>query len=247
MKDEEADIELIEAYLRGDLKGQALAAFQKRRQDDHEFDREVADYTQIINQIRTSNEKDFLNKVKGWENEIDHQEKVKVIPLRTIFSIAASVLVLAIAGVFVFWNSQADHEELFQEYFQPYENVISERSGENDHQQQGMELYDQKKYDEAIIQLRLAAAEDSDDPLLQCYLGIAYLATGNAQQAKTIFESMIQIHDGQSLFKEVAEWNLAMTYLKLDDEALAKETLTGIVQQKGHLYSDKAADLLRKL
>ena len=54
MKDDEEDIELIEAYLRGTLDDQALAAFQRRRHDDPEFDREVIDYSQIINQIRTT-------------------------------------------------------------------------------------------------------------------------------------------------------------------------------------------------
>jgi tetratricopeptide (TPR) repeat protein len=245
MKDDEEDIELIEAYLGGRLNGQALAAFQKRRQDDPEFDREVTDYTQIINQIRTSHETDFLNKLKRWDTEIENRQQVKVIPLRTIYSIAASVLLLALAGVYVFWNSQADHEELFQEYFQPYENVISERSGKNDHRQKGMELYDQKKYDEAIIQLKLAAIEDSDNPSLKCYIGIAYLAGGHAQEAKTNFEAMAL--DDQSLFNEVAEWNLALTYLKLDNEALLKKTLAEIVQQKDHLYFEKAADLLRRL
>lgn len=245
MKDDEKDIDLIESYLRGTLDEQALAAFQKRRQDDSEFDREVIDYSQIINQIRTTREKDFMNKLKRWDGEIENRQEVKVIALRRIFLVAASVLLLALAGVYVFRNNQHDHEQLFQEYFQPYENVITERSGKNDSQQKGMELYDQKKYDEAIVQLKLAVTEDSDNPSLQCYLGIAYLAAGNAQEAKTTFENIVD--DDHSLFKEVAEWNLAMTYLKLDDEGSLRKTLEGIIQQKDHLYRVQATDLLRRL
>jgi tetratricopeptide (TPR) repeat protein len=245
MKDDEADIELIEAYLRGTLDDQALAAFQRRRQDDPEFDREVIDYSQIINQIRTTHEKDFMNKVRHWDGEIENRQEAKVIPLRTIFSIAASLVLLALVGVYLFRNSQRDHQQLFQEYFQPYENVISERSGKNDAQQKGMELYDQKKYDEAIVQLKLAAVQDPDNPSLKCYLGIAYLARGHAQQAKEIFEAMV--HDDYSLFKEVAEWNLAMTYLKLDDETSLKKTLEDIIQQKDHLYREQATELLRSI
>lgn len=245
MKDDEEDIELIEAYLRGTLDEQALAAFQRRRQDDPEFDREVIDYSQIINQIRTTHEKNFMNKLRHWDSEIENRQELKVIPLRRIFLIAASALLFALAGVYVFRNSQSDHEQLFQEYFQPYDNVISERSGRNDSQQKGMELYDQKKYDEAIIHLKRAASEDSDNPALKCYLGIAYLAGGHAQEAKTIFEAMV--HDDHELFKEVAEWNLAMTYLKLDTETSLKKTLEGIIQQKNHVYHKQAADLLRRL
>ena len=104
MKDEEKDIDLIEAYLRGTLDEQALAAFQKRREDDPEFDREVIDYSQIINQIRTTHEKDFMNKLRNWDNEIENRQEAKVIPFRRIFSIAASVLLLAIAGLYLFRN-----------------------------------------------------------------------------------------------------------------------------------------------
>jgi tetratricopeptide (TPR) repeat protein len=245
VKDEEEDIELIEAYLRGTLDGQALAAFQKRRQDDPEFDREVIDYSQIINQIQTTHEYNFMNKLKRWDSEIENRQEAKVIPLRTILSIAASVVLLAVFGVYLFRNSQPDHEQLFQEYFQPYENVISERSAKDNNQQRGMELYDQKKYDEAIIQLKLAVSEDSDNPSLKCYLGIAYLAGGHSQEAKTIFETMI--HNDHQLFREVAEWNLALTYLKIDNEVLLKKTLEEIVRQNDHQYREQAADLLRQL
>ena len=245
MKDDEEDIELIEAYLRGTLDDQALAAFLRRRHDDPEFDREVIDYSQIISQIRTTHEKNFMNKLRHWDSEIENRQEAKVIPLRTIFSIAASVLLLTLFGVYLFRNSQRGHEQLFQEYFQPYENVISERSGKNDSQQKGMELYDAKKYDEAIVQLKLAAAEDPDNPSLKCYLGIAYLAGGHVQEAKTIFEAMV--YDDHSLFKEVAQWNLAMIYLKLDNDTSLKKTLEDIIQQKDHLYREQAEELLRKM
>ena len=108
-----------------------------------------------------------------------------------------------------------------------------------------MELYDQKKYEEAIVQLKLAATEDSDNASLKCYLGIAYLAAGHVQEAKTIFDAIVK--NDHSLFKEVAEWNLAMTYLKLDDEGSLKKTLEGIIQQKDHQYHEQAKDLLSRL
>jgi tetratricopeptide (TPR) repeat protein len=245
MKDDEKDIDLIEAYLQGTLDDQALAAFQKRRQDDPEFDREVIDYSQIIGQIRSTHEQAFMNKLRHWDSEIENRQEAKVIPLRRIFLMAASVLLLAIAGLYVFRNSQSDHEQLFQEYFQPYDNVISERSGKNDNQQKGMELYDQKKYDEAIVQLKLAVAEDSDNPSLKCYLGIAYLATGQVTEAKMTFEAIA--YNDHALFREVAEWNLAMIYLKLDDEGSLKKTLEAIIQQKDHQYYEQAKDLLSRL
>jgi len=245
MKVDEEDIELIEAYMRGDLDEQALASFQKRRQDDPEFDQQVTDCTRIIKQIQSSNEKEFMHKLRGWDTEIDSRPKLKILTVRTIFSIAASVLIIALAGVYMFRNNEATREQLFQEYFQPYENVIAERSGENDSQQAAMELYDQQKYDEAIIELNLASGKDPDNTALKCYLGIAYLAVNDTQKSKAIFEALAL--GGPSLFKEVAEWNLAMTYLKLDDEKPLNRTLEGIIQQKNHLFREQASELQGRL
>jgi tetratricopeptide (TPR) repeat protein len=245
MRDDEEDIDLIEAYLKGTLDEQALAAFQKRRQEDADFDREVIDYSQIISGIRISQERDFMSKLRHWEGEIENRQEAKVISLRTMFSIAASVVLVSLVGVYLFRSGQSDHEQLFQEYFQPYENVISERTGKNDHQQRGMELYDQRKYDDAIAELKVAAIEDPDNSLLKCYLGIAYLAEDHAQEAKAIFGSMVP--GDQSLTKEVAEWYLAMAYLKLDDEPSLKKTLEDILHQKDHLYREQAKELLKSI
>ena len=46
---------------------------------------------------------------------------------------------------------------------------------------------------------------------------------------------------------EVAEWNLALTYLKLDNDTSLKKTLDGIIQQKDHLYREQAEELLRSM
>jgi len=108
-----------------------------------------------------------------------------------------------------------------------------------------MELYDRKKYEEAIVQLKLAATEDSDNASLKCYPGIAYLAAGHAQEAKTTFDAIVK--NDHSLFKEVAEWNLAMTYLKFNDEASLKKTLEGIIQQNDHQCHEQPKDLLKRL
>ncbi len=55
------------------------------------------------------------------------------------------------------------------------------------------------------------------------------------------------LHADHSLFKVVAEWNLAMTYLKLDDDTSLKKILEVIIQQKNHLYREQAEELLRKI
>jgi len=46
---------------------------------------------------------------------------------------------------------------------------------------------------------------------------------------------------------EDAEWNLALTYLKLNNYTSLKKTLEGIIQQKDHLDREQAKELLRSM
>jgi tetratricopeptide (TPR) repeat protein len=245
---EEENIDLIDAYVKGELAGSDLADFEAKRANNPSFDHEVTDYVLIMKEIRASQENAFVDKLKGWENEIEASgEHVKVIPIRRILSMAATLLLLALAGGYLLWNhlGQPDHDALFAQYFQPYDDVISERSTDEGAKEQGMNFYNQSKYREAIPFLEKVIAEHPDDTAVACYLGIAYLADNRLTKARDVFENLGQGSPG--LFKEVAEWNLALIHLKMNQEVLLKEELQLIMSKKDHLYAEKAEELYKQL
>jgi tetratricopeptide (TPR) repeat protein len=197
-----------------------------------------------MKEIQTSQNTSFYNKVKGWETEIARQEsEAKVIPIRRILSIAATVLIIALATVYAVLRifPGQSNDELFAEYFQPYEDVITERSGEENALQQGMSLYNEKKYSMAIPYLETYLKEKPTEAAVQLYLGISYLADDKTSQAKDLFESLIR--NEQGLYKDVAQWNLALIYLKTNEKGLLKKTLQEIIVRKDHPYNAEAAAL----
>src|SRR5688500_9164087 len=149
MEQDEKNIDLIEAFARGELSESDLADFERRRATDADFASEVTDYLMIMKEIRTAEQRAFHNKLKGWENEIDGEEsKGKVIPMRRILSIAATLFIVALAGGYAILKNLPvqSNDELFAEYFQPYDDVITERSTEESPLQQAMNFYNQGKY-----------------------------------------------------------------------------------------------------
>jgi tetratricopeptide (TPR) repeat protein len=243
---EEKNIDLIEAYAKGALTASDLSDFEKRRSADPAFAREVANYLLIIKEIRSAEERAFSEKVKGWEKGTERKEG-NILPLRKMLAIAATVLILAVAsGYFIFeFSSGPTNDELFALYFQPYEDVISERSGGKDTLQQGMDLYNQGKYSEAIPYLEKQMAKNPKDPAVTCYLGISCLADGKIAKAENLMTTLV--HGEPGLFTEIAEWNLALIYLKKNEQPLLRKQLLHIGEQKEHLYSNEAVMLLEKL
>ncbi len=248
MEEEEKNIDLIEAFERGELTGEELADFERRRANDLVFANEVADYLLIMKEIRLSQEQIFGDTLKKWEKEIDKQgEGKKVIPMRQILSIAATLLIVAIAAGYAIlqFYSVKDNTELFTAYFNPHEDVISQRSAEQGFLQQGMNLYNQKNYTGAIPYFQKYLEENPGEASVECYLGISYLADGKINEAKDLFERLIRNDKG--LYKEIAQWNISLIYLRLNNEELLKRGLRDIMAQRDHFYEKEATSLYKEL
>lgn len=247
MKDEEKDIELIESFLKGTLTGTALQEFELRRTSDPSFASDVNDYLLIMKEVKVSGQRAFIDKVREWEDEVASKEKeTRVIPMRRLLSVAATVLLIAAAGGYIVFKSlPVGNAELFDQYFEPYEDVISQRSGDQGPLQMGMNFYNDGNYPEAVKYLEEALKNNYGNLSVQCYLGISYLADDKTQRAENIFKSLIQTEPG--LYREIAEWNLALLYLKLNEISNTKEQLNIISQQKAHLYFKQAVSLSQKL
>lgn len=247
MEAEDNNIELIEAYVKGELSPAELDDFNRRRSSDPLFEQEVIDYLLIIKEIRSSQELAFAEKLKLWESNITAGvTERKVIPIRRIVAIAASVLILAVVGYSIFKISPGkDHQELFALHFIPYKDVISERSGGSDLLQQGMDRYNRKAYAEAISYLEKYLDKRPGEHAVECYLGISYLANNNLEQAEGFLENVARQDGG--LYKEIAQWNLVLIALKRGDDGSVKKELREILDQKDHLYAEEARALRQDL
>jgi thioredoxin-like negative regulator of GroEL len=84
--------------------------------------------------------------------------------------------------------------------------------------------------------------ENPNDPQVQLYYGIALLETNQIQKSRSVFQKIIQ---GESLWKEEAQWYLALLYLKTNQPEQVK-TLLQQLSSDNRNYSN-AKKLLNQL
>ncbi len=272
MEEMYTDIELIDKYQRGIASENEKLEVHGRLVTDKKF-RDLFDDLEVMSEgIRQTGARSTLKEKlakleetledEDESNSPDQQEvdigdareeesKQKVIILwyqNPAFRVAASI-VLLLAAWFVFYPmNTVNNQELVAEYFEPYANTTPKTRGEviesKDVTTEAFTAYDRGDYEKAIPHFERAVKE-SDDPLLNTfYLGNAYLATGDGQNATKEFATVVEAGKGLA---GVAEWYLALSYLQTDNADMAITTLLKIRDQGEDYYAGKANKLLKEL
>jgi len=251
LSQDEKDIDLIENYLKGALSPEESALVKKRIIQDPDFAEKINDYKDVIDGIRLSGRDEFSAAVADWEKDIRKEEggsreiRFTTFPKKYL-RLAAVFLVLMMAALYIVISSRSDDpQELYASYFAPYEDVINVRdnsttTGLSD----AMEFYNKGDYKKASSSFQAYLSDHPDDHDARFYAGVSQLAAGSPELAIIDFEKVIQAN---TIFREQAEWFLALGYLKINNTTAAKNFLREISQKQGHDYQEKATELLRQL
>ncbi len=252
MNKEEADIDLIERKLRGELTQAEQDAFDARVASELAFAEKVDDYLAIMSGIRNFDSHAMREEVAQWEREIRNEEQAEtpVVPLGSPWKkylVAASVAA-SIVAAYLFFDRvpQNSNQDLVAAYFVPYGDVISVREGENDSEllMAAMESYSAGKWAEAISLFHASLEKNPDNPDAAFYLGIAYLANQDPVQAANVLE---RLRNGDHPYNDHVMWYLALAKIASDDIVEAKEILREIQSQPSHDFSRQAGQLMREL
>lgn len=195
---------------------------------------------------------DIVKTIKQQKNgnnlKIKHFKKGnKILGLHiNSLAIAASlILILAVSFILLF-VVQPSHEKLFEKYFEPYPNVITEKGSTLDEDKLfnlGMYYYDLKNYDTAIIVFNKLLETDSTNGTILFYSGIAYLGLEKSSEAINVFSFM---KNKEINFTEQIMWYHSLSYILQDDYQKAIPMLKELKQGRGH-YSNKADEILSKI
>ncbi len=176
---------------------------------------------------------------------------------RTVYKrntmLAAAVVVIlfgvGISILFINKQKQKNTESLFSEYFTPYPDILTVKSGRGptSHDslfQAGLIVYADANYDTAIsIFTKLNALNPKDDTL-GFYLANSLLASGkDTGIAIQLLEFVIR---GGSLFASPAQWYLALAWIRMDKKTEAADVLKRIVATPNP-YQGKATELLKAI
>jgi len=176
-----------------------------------------------------------LSAVKRW-----------IFPKRNIAWISAAAVVIIFLGFYFITKSyrQTDHEQLFSEYFSPYQNLLTMKGDSANAVNDAMYFYDMKMWDSANIYFNKAKTKGLDETALNFYHANALLAGHNTKEAISYFE--LVINDGDDRFRTQAKWYLALAYLQINQMEKSKGILTELLLNTD-VYGKKASDLLEQI
>lgn len=243
------ELELIEKYLCGELKGSLFQEFEDRMASDQDFSARVDNYRIAMKSAEVFGKTELKNKLRKI-----HREEINVSVLfsrRQILKLAAVFIgLLIVSGPFVynFFFGQPNYQNLFEQNFTIYPDILSmrgESQPENLMLDEAMSYYKNNDFENASA---LFGKIDHDNPAgdetVRFYCGISYLGTGHPEKAAEIFKKIVGVQSNP--FAEQAAWYLALSYISQEKPDEAKLLLEEIVNQKSWNHA-KASLLLKKI
>jgi len=173
------------------------------------------------------------------------EAKVRRLSIGRIMSIAATLLLLVVAGWWVLdAGSSSNPGDLYAEYASPYRvTMVSRDASDATLVQAAQSAYQDADYGTAYASFNKLSEQDPTATQFQFYAGVSALLDKNAAQAIPLFERLLAQED--HLFVEQSRWYLALAHLQKGDSASAKTYLSDI--KTGAFKFEEAGELLGKL
>lgn len=244
--------ELIEKYLLGELKGEALQAFEARLETDPEFRSRTEERKELFEMLKRMEFRKTLNDLRTTRKTASMSDTLTASyatrnrkHLYRVISLAAVMLILVSVPLFLIYQKNSKSDRLVAKYFEPYDNVLTFRGDEDDILvQQAMQAYDRGQWNECIKRSEKALRQHPENTAeLMFYIGVAALAEGRGKKA-IYYLSNSEIAKSKLAF--AAEWYTALAYLKIREKDKAVVTLRQI-KSSGSSYGAAAKELLQEL
>lgn len=162
--------------------------------------------------------------------------------------VAASII--CAIGITSFWflNQTQNPEDLFLDYFSPYENVvlpISRTEKTKDNKVIAFENYEVGNYKEALKKFKALSPEKKEDKeVIVFYKAICYLQLHQPEKTITLLKENFK---NNYRWKDKNNWYLALAYLKTNNISEAKRILSELSKQKINFKKEATLSLLKSL
>lgn len=255
MKGEINYFEFIERYLDGDMGCDEEKWFAKELESNTWLQKEVQLHRNVNNVIGETDvaglqhQLDDIHASLGFDKPAIAKTNAHSRRTRRMAAAGSVAALVVAAGVFVFVSIFGDYsnEELFAEYYKPYDVHMNVRSG-NEIIDKGlskaMELYEEKDYYNALRLFEQILKEDESRIGLNLYSGISQMEIEEYKGANRSFQRIID--NKTNLYIDQAEWYMAFCYLMTDNRQKAIEQFSAISAGDSY-YSEKAGEILSKL
>jgi len=235
MKTTPEEIELFDHYLRGEIDNSERLILENKIKADPELKAKFDDFLALEKALEDNEIIQFKSNLTNWDKTKKEQKGTKIFSLK-FFALAASIVILIGIGA-TFLLMTPSNASLISANFDPYDNVLTIR-GEKEDIDDGLKLYEQKEYSEAIIQFE--KYPENENALF--YLAESEMALNNYSEAVLAYEKVITLNN---IFQEVATYHLSLAQLGAEEKEKAVKTLNSI--PKSSDYYQKAQALLEDL
>lgn len=195
--------------------------------------------------IAAEKRKELKEDLRSFEASLSESQKPST---KFNWRIAASIAVLIGLGSWFFlFNQNPSSEELYDQYFTPYENVVEPIVRDQTNPSKKAQVfadYEQGRYQKAIEGLDALMTDDSlNASTLQFYKANAYLMLDQFEKAKPLFE---QVVDRNKEWKEESRWYLALLSLKSNNTDTSLSYLKEL-QKDSTVFKNQVDALLKIL
>ena len=236
----------IDNFFEGHPDPQQRKQFEERLKNDPEFAKEVAFY---LGAKQTLKEEAREEKKKRFRELFEKQQQAttRVVPIRSIwkYAVAAAVIGVLALSWFLFRSDSESPKQFADRYVQEQYSKLSVSMGNQDSLQQGLDLYNSSKYNEALLKFESIIQKDSNSTAAMKYAGLAALQLQQYDKAISYFSRLANY---PGLYSNPGVFLQAITLSKRnlpDDQLRAKELMQQVVTR--NLGEKKAAEeFLRK-
>lgn len=235
---EENNTYLIDRFFSGKITSEEKENFEEKIKADPLFKKEFEDYKELVAGIKYASVKENFYKIKELEKKANQKNDQTF--LDNYWSVAAVVAVIVVGSIYYVSSWGNRFERIYNQYFEPYP-VLSENITRSDNGEvtAGFRFYQQGKFDLAITEFQKM---DQQDPFIQYYLGIAYLANDNGSEA---IKYLRDIMNKDFMLYTQAKWYLSLAYLEQGRLDEARSLLNELADGNSS-YRNKARELISK-
>jgi TolA-binding protein len=212
----EKTLNLFENYLNGNMSESQILDFEKKEASDKEFSETFANYKSAKTAVTILSREKLRNSIaKIFLDEKRNEPKPVKTSVREILT------------------------EIFNEFFIPFENILTARSdsGSDGDLLEAMSFYSKGDYKKASVLFKRLLKKNPGDMVINFYFGVSELAQENFEGSKKVFKKII-LND-KDLLKDLASWYLGLAHLKSGNTKSAKKLIESLKNKSSFFDTQK--------
>ncbi|WP_126974306.1 tetratricopeptide repeat protein [Gynurincola endophyticus] len=217
------ELTLISQYLYHEMDEAAVTAFEKELQHNRLLQQKVEEVKLLLIGTREADLNDRLNDFHKDVRTSSRDSNGNIHAMKRWWWVAASVLVLAIAGIWWMQPSGSSNEQLYKNFFTQDIGLPVEMSNADSALYllyDGMISYKEADYEKALSKWQQVTTLNDESDTLQYYSAIALMSLNKVDEAVAMLLPLSK--SSGSVYQEKAVWYLALCHLRLNkrDEAI---------------------------